>query len=71
MQKFAAGAVRKAMTGIIKPENARKMTPKLGSKGLLAFVVVAALFLGIIETSRHTGANTPLWYKSVIAKIVK
>lgn len=71
MQKFASGAIRKAMTGIAKPENAKKMTPKLGSKGLLAFIAVIALFLVMTETTRHTGSKIPSWYQAALAKILK
>lgn len=71
MQTFATGSIRKAMTGIVKPDQARKMTPKIGGKGLLAALIVAALFLGIVETSRHAGAKTPVWYQSVVGKIPK
>lgn len=71
MQTFAAGSIRKAMAGIVPPGKTDKMTPKLGAKGLLAVLIVLALFLGLAETTRQTGAKTPAWYQSMISKILK
>ncbi|MCB1840717.1 MAG: hypothetical protein H6858_08270 [Rhodospirillales bacterium] len=70
MQGFASGAIKKAMAGIIPPGKEGKMTPKLGTKGFWAFILIAAAFFISVETSRHTGAPVPGWYQAVISKII-
>lgn len=71
MKSFASGAIKKAMAGIVPKGKEGKMTPKLGTKGFWAFIMIAALFFVCVETTRHTpGATTPGWYQGFIGRLI-
>lgn len=68
MQMSAGGAMRKALHGIVPPERMRRMTPKLGNKGLWTGLIVVAAFFVMMEIARQTGANAPEWYAGFMAR---
>ncbi len=71
MKTSASGAIKKALTGIIPKEEEKKLKPKLGSKGMLAFILVAIIFAAVLESTRHTGADIPQWYANIFDNLKK
>ncbi len=70
IQGAAAGAMRKAMAGIVAPGKEKKMIPKLGTKGFWAMLLITVIFLICVEMTRHLGTDVPAWYQGIVDKFV-
>ncbi len=62
---MAAGAMDKALKGLLPPGQKSRIMPKAGRESLWTGLVCAVLFAALTEATLHTGAPVPAWYVSL------
>lgn len=61
-QFIAAGALRKALHGLIPDDQKKSLLPRMGRKAYIVATICFVIFIGAIEATLHIGGHPPDWY---------
>jgi hypothetical protein len=68
---FGAGAVKRALEGLLPEEQKNKLLPKAGKNGMIAVTLCVLIFMIFCEISAHTTMGSPEWYSSFKSLFMK
>ena len=69
-QFMAAGALRKALHGLIPDDQKKSLLPRMENKVYALAGICAVLFLIIVETTLHIDGHPPDWYLALRTSII-